>query len=166
MSTNNWVTNTKMKTLLNNISAYPPVEKLEMNTKSLKALFLPPFKQVRDCIIISEKSANELEANFPKAIKIHTDKTGYEAGNTETRINCCFENEISITAGIQIALMAIEIWAIRLKQMEPDSEFCFIMCSDEQHVEIRFHKLREDEIGWLSDDIEGYKDEAVGYLIL
>lgn len=63
-------------------------------------------------------------------------------------------------------VMAIEIWAIRLKQMEPDSEFCFIMCSDEQHVEIRFHKLREDEIGWLSDDIEGYKDEAVGYLIL
>ena len=94
------------------------------------------------------------------------DKTGYEASNTETRINCYFENEISMITGTQIALMVIEVWALKLKQMEPNSKFCFIMCSGEDHVEIRFHKVRNDEIKWLADDIESYKDDAVGYVVI
>ena len=48
----------------------------------------------------------------------------------------------------------------------PDSQFCFIICSDEEHVEIRFHKVRNNEIRWLSDDLESYSDEAVGYVVI
>ena len=69
-------------------------------------------------------------------------------------------------AGTQIALIAIEVWALSLKQLDPDSKFCLIMCSNEDRVEIRFHKVRDNEISWLSDNLEGYKGDAVGYVIV
>lgn len=68
--------------------------------------------------------------------------------------------------GTQIALLSIEIWALRLKHMEPNSKFCLIMCSDKEHVEIRFHKVRENEIRWLAEAPEGYEDGAVGYVVV
>jgi len=163
---NNWVTNSKMKSLLNDVSKYPGIDEMEINLKQLKELFLPPFRKIKDCIIITEKSAEELEPYFAKAVKMHMNKSGYEFSNTETRINCFFDNEISMIAGTQIALIVIETWALKLKQMEPDTEFCFIMCSDEERVEIRFHKVREEEGIWVDDDIENYTDGAIGYVIV
>lgn len=162
----NWITNSKMKKLLEYSSNYQSTEEINLNMQQLKQLFSPLLKKVKDCIIITEKEIDKLEIAFDNMIKMYGDKTGYEASNTETRINCYFENEISTVAGTQIALMVIEIWGLRLKQMEPNSQFCLIMCSDEEHVEIRFHKVREDEDRWLSDNLEVYSDEAVGYVIV
>lgn len=162
----NWTTNSKMKKLLEYISDYPNTEELQLNMQQLKVLFSPPLKRVRDCIIISDESIDKLEKTFDNAIKMYMDKTGYEASNTETRINCCFENDISMETGTQIALMVIGIWTLKLKQMEPYSKFCLIMCSNEKHVEIRFHKVRDDESTWLTEDLEGYKDEAIGYIMI
>lgn len=99
-------------------------------------------------------------------LEVYGDKTGYEASNTETRINCFFENVISEITGVKIALIVLEVWAMRLKKMDPESKFCLIMCNDEDHVEIRLHKVRSEEDGWLLDDIETYKDGAVGYVIV
>lgn len=161
-----WITNSKMKNLLNYISTYSNTEELQLSIQQLKVLFSPPLKIVKDCIIITEESIDKLEKSFNNAIKMYMDKTGYEASNTETRINYYFENEISVETGTQIALMVIEIWALKLKQLEPYSQFCLIMCSDEEHVEIRFHKVRDDENSWLSEDLEEYKDGAVGYFIV
>ena len=103
---------------------------------------------------------------FDRAIKMYFDKTDYESSHTETRIDCHFEGEVSMMAGTQIALIALEIWALRLKQIDPDSKFCLIMCSNEDRVEIRFHKVRENEIKWLADDINSYQGGAVGYVIV
>ena len=153
-----------MKELLEFIAADTNVEELCLNTKELQELFFPPFQKVKDCIIISEKNIKKLEAGFDYAVKVYTDKTGYEASNTETRINCYFENEISMVAGTKIAQLVIDIWALKLKSMAPDSKFCFIMCSDEDHVEIRFHQVRDDETRWLANDLEKYTNGAVGYI--
>ena len=162
----NWIANSEMKKLLKDVSEHSSVENLKFNFSELYDLFFPKFKKVKDCIIISKKSVDELEMFFDRAIEMSFNKTVYEAGSTETRIDCHFEGEISMMAGTQIALIALEIWALRLKQMDPDSKFCLIMCSDEDHVEIRFHKVRENEIKWLADDINSYQGGAVGYVIV
>ena len=162
----NWIANSEMKKLLKDISDHPSVENLKFNFSELYDLFFPEFKKVKDCVIISKKSVNELEMFFDKAMEMYFDKTDYESSHAETRIDCHFEGEVSMMAGTQIALIALEIWALRLKQMDPDSKFCLIMCSDEDRVEIRFHKVRENEIKWLGDDINSYKGGAVGYVIV
>ena len=162
----NWIANSEMKKLLKDISDHPSVENLKFNFSELYDLFFPKFKKVKDCIIISEKSVNKLEMFFDKAMEMYKYKTWYETSNTEIRIDCHFEGEVSMTAGTQIALIALEIWALRLKQIDPDSKFCLIMCSNEDRVEIRFHKVRENEIKWLADDINSYQGGAVGYVIV
>ena len=162
----NWVANREMKKLLKDISNNPSVENLKFNFSELYDLFFPEFKKVKDCVIISKKSVDELEMFFDRSVKACQDKTGYEAYSSDTRIDCYFEGKVSMMAGTQIALIALEIWALRLKQMDPDSKFCLIMCSDEDRVEIRFHKVRENEIKWLADDLEGYQGDAVGYVIV
>ena len=163
---NNWVANREMKRLLKDISNNPSVESLKFNFSELYDLFFPKFKKVKDCIIISKKSVDELEMFFDRSVKACQDKTGYEVYSSETRIDCHFEGEVSMMAGTQIALIALEVWALRLKQMDPNSKFCLIMYSNEDRVEIRFHKVRDNEISWLSDNLEGYKGDAVGYVIV
>ena len=162
----NWVANREMKRLLKDISNNPSVESLKFNFSELYDLFFPKFKKVKDCVIIAEESTDELEKFFDRAIEMSFNKTVYEAGCTETRIDCHFEGKVSMMAGTQIALIALEIWALRLKQIDPDSKFCLIMCSNEDRVEIRFHKVREDEGMLLADDLEGYQGDAVGYVIV
>lgn len=162
----NWVANREMKRLLKDISNNPSVESLKFNFSELYDLFFPKFKKVKDCIIIAEESASELEKFFDKVMKSYRYKLCYETDNTETRIDCHFEGEVSMMAGTQIALIALEIWALRLKQMDPDSKFCLIMCSNEDRVEIRFHKVREDEGMLLVDDIDSYQGGGVGYVIV
>ena len=163
---NNWVANREMKRLLKDISNNPSVESLKFNFSELYDLFFPEFKKVKDCVIISKKSVDELEMFFDRSVKACQDKTGYEVYSSETRIDCHFEGEVSMMAGTQIALIALEVWALRLKQIDPDSKFCLIMCSNEDRVEIRFHKVRENEIKWLADDINSYQGGAVGYVIV
>lgn len=162
----NWNTNKKMDKLLENVVVSSNKEKLQLDLQSLKKLMFPPFKEVKDCIIISEKSKEMLEFYYNKSIELNMDRTGYEASCSETRINTYFDNDISIEAGIRIAHMVLEIWALRLKELQPDSKFCLIIFSDESCVEIRFHKMHEGESMWLDEELEYYKDEAVGYALI
>ncbi len=162
----NWITNSKMEELLKSISVSSDEEGLKMNFGQLKKLLFPPFKRVNDCVIISEKSVDKLEATFDKAIEFYMDKTGYEASNTETRINCYFENNISMKLGTKIALIVLEVWILQLKKMEPESDFCMIISCDEESVEIRFHKIHKGKIMWLDENLDNYKDGAIGYAIV
>ena len=162
----NWIANSEMKKLLKDVSEHSSVENLKFNFSELYDLFFPKFKKVKDCIIIAEESVDELEMFFDKVIKTYQYKICYEVDNTDTRIDCYFEDKISRIARTQIALITLEIWALRLKQIDPDSKFCLIMCSNEDRVEIRFHKVRENEIKWLADDINSYQGGAVGYVIV
>lgn len=161
-----WITNSKMKKLLENIAALSDEEELQINLQQLKELLFPPFKQVKDCIIMSKKPIDVLELAYDNSIKLNMDKTGYEACCSETRINTYFKGGISTEAGTKIALIVLEIWALRLKELQPDSRFCLIIFSDESCVEIRFHKIHEGENMWLDEEIENYKDGAAGYALI
>ena len=162
----NWVANREMKKLLKDISNNPSVENLKFNFSELYNLFFPKFKKVKDCVIIAEESTSELEKFFDRAMEMYKYKICYESSNTDTRIDCYFEGKVSMKARTQIALIVLEVWALRLKQMDPDSKFCLIMSSNEDRVEIKFHKIRKNEIKWLGDDINSYKGGAVGYVIV
>lgn len=164
--TMNWVANKAMKKLLKNVQNNLCTEKIEISEKKLEALFNPPLKKVNDCIIISKESSQFLEKYFKSAMEMYMDKTEYEACNNETRINCFVENNISMETGTRIALLVLNNWALKLKDLEGNANFCLIMCCDEDHVEIRFHKVRRTEISWLAEDIESYTDGAVGYTIV
>lgn len=161
-----WITNRKMKELLGNMNTSLDKEVLQLNLQNLKELIFPPFKQVKDCVIISKKSIDMLEIAYDKSVELNMDKTGYEAGSSETRINTYFENNISMEAGTQIALIVLEIWALELKELQPDSKFCLMVFSDENCVEIRFHKIHERENMWMDEEIEHYEDGAVGYALI
>lgn len=160
----NWTANNKMKKLLEEISAFSEIEELQLSIGELRKLFFPPLKKVNDCIIITEKDTEMLEAEFNNTIEMYTDKTEYEVSNTETRINSYFKNKITMETGVQIALMVIEFWALKLKEVEPDSQFRFVLSCKKDSVEIRFHKVRKYETAWLLEDFERYKDEAIGYV--
>lgn len=161
-----WITNKKMDILLKKISGLSNKEELKIDIQKLKKLIIPPFKEVRDCIIISEKSKEILENAYEKSIELNMDRTGYEAGSSETRIDTYFDNDISIETGTEIALIVLEMWAFRLKELQPGTKFCLIVFSDENHVEIRFHKIHEGENMWLDEKLEHYEDGAVGYALI
>ena len=162
----NWITNSKMEDLLKILPVSLNEEELKLSLGQLKELLFPAFKKVKDCVIIAEESVDRLEATFDKAIKMNMDKTGYEANNSETRINSYFENDISMELGTKLALMVLEVWVLQLKKLESKSKFCLIMCSDENCVEIRFHKIHEGEKIWLDENLENYEDGAIGYAIV
>ena len=164
--TGDWTANIRMEELLERASALSRESSLNTDTEQLDKLFFPPFKQLRDCVIISDKPVNILEDFFDKAIKLYGDKTGYESSCGETRINCYFRNNISVLVEIKIAMMVLKIWGLQLKKLEPQSNFCMIMCCDECNVEIRFHKIHIGEKMWLDNNLEKYTHEAVGYMII
>ena len=161
-----WVTNSKMKELFASLQASPGEERLNIKFDQLNDLFFPQFKRVKDCMIISSKPVEQLEEAFDRAVKMYMDKTGYEASNTETRINCFFENHISMELGTRIGLMALEVWVLQLKRMEPQSKFCMILSSNQERVEIRFHKIHQGEGMLLDEELENYKDGAIGYVVV
>lgn len=157
--------NKKMSYLINNIEHLNSDEIFEFNLKKLNGLMIPNFVQVYDCIIISKKPLYILKENFKKAVLMHTDKIGYEAGNTEIRINDYVESiNNSVQGMLQIALIVIECWLNKLKNIDKTSKFCFIISCDNENVTIRFHKVRENEKMWISKELEEYK-EPVGYII-
>ena len=160
----NWVANREMKKLLKDIYDHPSVENLEFNFLELYDLFFPKFKKVKDCVIIAEESVDELEMYFDKVMKTYKYKTWYEVDNTETRIDCHFEGEISMMAGTQIALIALEIWALRLKQIDPDSKFCLIMFFDTFKAKDSSNSPAAKSQSWIRKDWKHYKDHKTVFL--
>ena len=153
-----------MRELLDDVEASLKKVSVEVNLFQLHKLLFPHFQWVKDCIIISNHSPEKLEASFENAMRIYKDRTGYEACNTEIRINDYFVKSISVQTATAAALLAIECWSTVLKRLDPHSQFCFILSSNEERVEVRFNKVRKGENKWLAEDIECYVDEAIGYM--
>ena len=63
-----WVANRNMKKLLNSISNLSIEDEFKMKIEQLKELFFPPFKQEKDCILISETPVDKLEDTFDTAV--------------------------------------------------------------------------------------------------
>lgn len=137
---------------------------------SLDKLFNPPFYKLYDCIIFSNSSINyESEEEFNDIInRMYGDKTGFESSNTETLINSFIkDDELTVSDILPVALTVINNWINVLKRLEPNCKFCFILSCDCEmsYVTLRFHKVRNNEQFWISDDIENFQ-QPVGYVII
>lgn len=159
-----WIGNAEMRALLKAVAASKESLALHTDVTRLRQLFLPPIKRVGDCIIIASESVEEIEPYLDEAVQMYGDKTGYEASNSEVMINDFFDQPLSRVQGTRIALLAADLWAMQLKTFAPETTFRIILSSDDESVIIRFHQVRADELGWLSEDVESYKYEAVGYM--
>ena len=157
--------NQKMICLIESRSNENKSEILQFEFVKLKDLFFQNFVTVADCVIISNQSQQLLTKQFDNALKMYLDKTGYEAGNTEIRINDFLENPISVLDAIELAFLVIECWAFQLINRDIRSKTCFILSCDGDYVTLRFHITRENENMWLMDSLEDYK-EPVGYIII
>lgn len=51
----NWITNKKMNERFLQLVQYDNEDELRISLESLGKLFSPPFRKVKDCIIISKK---------------------------------------------------------------------------------------------------------------
>jgi len=159
------IMNDAMDKIINNIDLQSE-RQLDIKLDSLRALFSPRFIRVHDCIIISDNDIVLSDEKFDKVIHMFTDRTGYEASNTDTRINDYFENlEMPFNEAVVIAVMAINIWSNELKFIEPTAKFCFVIGCSDMYVTIRYHKFRKNEGLWLSENLEEYEN-PVGYIIL
>jgi len=157
--------NKKMKTMLENLASGISEKLVNLTVLNLQKIMSPQFTQVYDSIIVSRDKIEISEEQYSRVIKMHGDKTGYEASNNDTRVNDFFETDLPGSEALSIALMIVDVWGGKLKCLEPESDFCFIIDCDENYVTLRFHKLRSNEGMWLLDDIEGY-DGAIGYIIV
>ncbi|MDE6955335.1 MAG: hypothetical protein K2P18_06170 [Oscillospiraceae bacterium] len=157
-----WICNSKMNNLVASLTD-DTSEVLCSDVCKLQALYVPSFKKVNDCVLISKKNVAMLAESFDKALTMYGDKTGYEASNTETCINDFFDNTLSLQSGTKIALSVIKLWALQLKELDPSSRFCIILCCEEERIEVRVHKVRDNELPWFTGDIESDVDCAIGF---
>lgn len=161
-----WVKNDQMKFMFDRLKTYSDNNLMSINMEKFFHLFEPPFKDVCDCIIITDSDVSNIEENFDNILKMYMDRTGYEASNTETRINDYFTSEISVLDGLKIAMLLVDNWKRKIKELVPNTPICFILSAGDNHVELRFHKVRKNEQMWLDTDLSKYKDEAVAYRII
>jgi len=159
------INNEKMKNMLQETEKSNINEKLvKLTLDNIKKLFCPNFIHIYDCIIISDKEIELSVGQYDKVIGMFGDRTGYEASNNDTRINDYFDSGVSGFEALSIAMILIDVWGNKLKALEPDINFCFIVDCNDDYVTLRFHKVRIDERMWLSNNIEDYSG-AIGYII-
>lgn len=165
-----WSLNKSMRNLLDRISDESLNEVISVNTTNLIKLFHPPLKKVRDCIIMTDESPEQLEESYDLVMEdlYQQDPINYELYNNEVRINTFFEEDISKAVGVRVALLVIDCWIPQLKMLDPDAQFCFLIYAVDDyvgdHVEIRFHKMREEKVDWIQGNEEA--TEAIGCLIV
>lgn len=159
------ISNIKMQNLINKASEVENNFYREINIEKFKLLCFPSFKRVYDCVVISNKKTDELEASFEKAIKFNQDKTGYEANNSETCISQSLDSSDNVLPGLlNMALFIVPIWKMQISKLFMESRICFIITCNEEEVFLRYHLVREDEPNWLADNLEKYA-EPVGYML-
>lgn len=151
--------NSKMVTLMNHMSLNEESD-ANISLDQLLKLLQPIIKNVHGCLVID--NTNEIKCeniNLDRILKIHGDKTGYEASNNEMRINDFVDgNSIDFKDVLALGFNILDFWSNRLKKEYPDNRFCFIISCESEFVTLRFHQIRENESRWISDDLERYED--------
>jgi hypothetical protein len=118
---------------------------------SRKAGFKPnAFMRVRGCVFLKRefKRSRVSQSHFP-------DKTGYE----------CFVNHVHLAyngsrRSAATCLAYCTNLDIGLSKFAPRQRFQIVASFSTDGCVVRFHLIRRGE-NWISDDLEGYKQEAI-----
>ena len=134
---------------------------IKISTDNMYEIMIPNFKEVYGCIIIDmNDEIKEENIDFKRVLSRCGDRTGYEAGCNEVRINDYIDycDKISV---LELGQIIMETWKYKLKTEYPQYNFCIILAFREGYVTMRFHVIRENENSWLTPDLDEYKDEAI-----
>lgn len=136
--------------------------KAMINIEDLLMVSNPLLKEIHNCIVID--NANKLSESEIKFENINGDRTGFEASENEVLLNSfIFKQHKNCNEVLKLGLFIVELWVNKLRNIYPERCFIVILSSCDGNVFLRFHQKRNDEISWLSDDIEGYQD-AVAFI--
>lgn len=134
---------------------------LNLSTKKISKLMHPNIKEIYECILIDIKDElDEHRIDIEHVLQRYGDRTGFEASCNEFRINDFVEYESELEI-LNLALLTMDSWENELKCKFPSYKFCLILDFDDGYATLRFHKKRNDEKNWLTDDLEGYKLNAL-----
>lgn len=118
------------------------------------------IKLVDDMVIIvdieDEMEKEKLDYDF--ILEQYGDYTGFEAFYNEMRVMDYIDIGNANLATLLLGI--VEELKVYLNKMFPPYSFIIIGSINKGQVNLRFHILRQDEIGWISDDIDLF-DEAI-----
>jgi len=145
--------------------------KVSFKIKKLKKMFFPGFRVAYGCVFLYDesKTIHETEDEFNEFMKKrYRNKTNFEVSVNEIYINYFLKGEkYALRDLMEVALILIDVLGYQLKQLEPESKFCFpVSCDPEfNSVTMWFHKVREEDGMWLVENLDLYK-EPIGYVII
>jgi hypothetical protein len=109
---------------------------------------------VDGCLVLGKSDAAPRLNSIRAAVM---DKTGYE----------CFVNHVHLkergdsAAVLRQAVAFCRRVSVEALRLAPNQSLRFIISKNGEDWTAHFHILRTDEPSWVSDDLEGYKEEAV-----
>jgi hypothetical protein len=120
------------------------------------------FIKVIDESVVIVDFHNEMKQgglNYDWILSQYGDYSGYEASCNEMRISDYLD--INNIQPAPFILKLFENLKSILKKKCPQFNFVFIGIIKTDEIEIRFHSLRNNEKGWLSEDIDEYNEAIV-----
>lgn len=156
-------TNKKMDKILNNYFNIPVEVSLEQIVD--KSIVEPKFKFINGCILMDNDYRKNLEdLDWTIVLNNHGSKTAFECSTNEVQINSCnsgkTRKKIKDYELVKLGILVFENWRQSIKKLIGDNECEFIMSLNGDYLTMRVCLSREGE-SWLTDDLEGYKYEAI-----
>jgi hypothetical protein len=121
----------------------------------------PKIKLVDNQIVVVDyyNRVTDHMLNYEWITSTYKDFTGYEASCNKMRLSDYIHLEgISIWPFMMNLLDRLKR---ELREKYPQFGFTIIVQLQDVDTEIRFHVTRENEIGWLVDDLDQYRDDAI-----
>ena len=112
------------------------------------------MRVVDDCLIVGKSNA------VPRVDSIRAyvmDKSGYECSVNHVHLK---ERGDSATV-LRHAVAFCRQVSVEALRVAPNRSLRFIISKNGEDWTVHFHTLRTDEPSWVSDDLEGYEEEAV-----
>lgn len=146
-----------------------PLDKEELSCLAaplISEVFTPKLINIHGCIIINnaDEDISLTDEQFAKVVKMHTDRTGYEASCNDIGLNYYFSEKTSIRAMLETSHAIATCWQQTIMNFDPQKQHCIIIGCIDESITMRFHSIWPDEPLWIHDDIENYS-EAVAYVI-
>jgi len=154
--------NFRMRARLAHTEVSDLIQSLELS-ESLRNLLVSQIVEFEGCIFLEpllKLSPNATLSLFP-------DRTGFECFVNHIHVEDYLDQNDGTNPTSNLQLASCIRFAMKLKERlgeyQSKGRFRVIITSDDETCTVRFHKIRENET-WLSEDLEQYREEAVGVI--
>ncbi|MGG1221017.1 hypothetical protein ABE236_26675 [Priestia endophytica] len=132
-----------------------------VDISGIENIVTPNIVNINECYILDlENELSSKNINWNRLMKMHGDRTGYEASCNELRINDYVDDNKTRDEILIYGLRSLHSWKDKLKRDYPNQKFVLILSVNEKFVTLRFHAKREGE-NWLSSDLERYQESIL-----